>query len=337
MHAITQDRYGSVDVLNLAPIDPPSIGDNDLLVEVHATSVTTADWRMRTATFPPGMRLVGRLVVGLLRPRSRLTGREFSGRVVAVGPKVTRFKVGDEVFGAHDRGANAELIAVSEAAGVARKPRGLSHAEAAALPFGAITSIDFLIDRAKIRPGERVLVLGASGGVGAYAVQVARHCGAHVTGVCSTGNLDMVRALGADAVIDYTAEDPRAIGASWDVIVDPTGKSDLRSYRHALREGGRHLFIEGGVREVWQAMTSRWRRGPTAVWGVSIDHRAAMERVRELVEAGAIRPVIGHRFPMTAVREAHRVVERRRRRGAVILDWPAAGAGAEAAPLRRVG
>jgi len=323
MYAITQDRFGPVDVLQLERRDPPAIGARDLLVEVHATSVTTADWRIRSATFPAGMRLLGRLVVGLTRPRNRLTGREFSGRVVAVGPGVRRFQVGDEVFGAHGRGANAEQIAVPESAGVALKPRGLRHAEAAALPFGAVTAAHFLLDQARVRPGERVLVLGASGGVGVYALQLARHRGAEVTGVCSAANLELVRALGADHALDYAREDPLAAGASWDVIVDTIGRSSFRAHRGALRAGGRHVFIEGGMRELWLALVTPWLRGPTVISGVAIDHREAMARVRELVEAGAIRPVIGHRFPMTAVAEAHRVVERRHRRGAVILDWPA--------------
>jgi NADPH:quinone reductase-like Zn-dependent oxidoreductase len=321
MQTIVCDNYGSLEVLKLEAQERPAIGTHELLVEVHATSVTTADWRMRAANFPVGMRLLGRLVFGLSRPRNRTTGREFSGRVVAVGAGVTRFRIGDEVFGSNPPGANAEYIAVSEAGAVLHKPAGLTHAEAAALPFGAITSVTFLRDMAKVRPGERVLVIGASGGVGVYAVQVAKHLGAEVTGVCSAGNAELVRSLGADHVIDYTTEDFRESGRTWDVIVDTVGKTSFAGERHLLSEGGRHAFVEGGVRELWQSIITLWMRGPTVVAGVSMDNREGLEKVCALVEAGAMRPVVGHRFPMTEVVEAHRVVEGRRRKGAVILDW----------------
>jgi NADPH:quinone reductase-like Zn-dependent oxidoreductase len=324
MQTIVCDNYGPPDILKLEAQERPMIGAEELLVEVHATSVTTADWRFRAANFPVGMRLLGRLFVGLLRPRNRLTGREYSGRVVAVGAGVSRFRVGDEVFGCNAAGVNAEYIAVPESGAVLPKPVGLTHAEAAALPFGAITSVTFLRERANIRPGERVLVVGASGGVGVYAVQVAKYLGAEVTGVCSTNNVELVRSLGADHVIDYTAEDPRRGGHSFDVIVDTVGKTSFADYRHLLGEGGRHVFIEGGVRELWQSLITPHMRGPTVIGGVSIDDREGLEKVCALVEAGAIRAVIGHRFPMTEVVAAHRVVEGRRRRGAVILGWPAA-------------
>jgi NADPH:quinone reductase-like Zn-dependent oxidoreductase len=321
MQAIVIDNYGPADVLKLEARERPTIGAHELLIEVHATSVTTADWRFRAAAFPVGMRLMGRLVVGLLRPRNRSTGREFSGRVVAVGAEVTRFQIGDEVFGSNPPGVNAEYIAVPEGGAVLPKPKGLTHAEAAALPFGAITAVTFLRDRAKIQPGERVLIVGASGGVGVYAVQVAKYLGAEVTAICSSSNAELVRSLGADHVIDYTAEDPRETGRSFDVIVDTVGMTSFREYRDLLSENGRHVFIEGGIRELWQSIITPWMRGPTVVGGVSMDNREALEKATALVAAGAIRPVIGHRFPMTEVVEAHRVVERRRRKGAVILDW----------------
>jgi NADPH:quinone reductase-like Zn-dependent oxidoreductase len=240
---------------------------------------------------------------------------------VAVGAEVTRFQIGDEVFGSNPPGVNAEYIAVPEGGAVLPKPKGLTHAEAAALPFGAITAVTFLRDRAKIQPGERVLIVGASGGVGVYAVQVAKYLGAEVTAICSSSNAELVRSLGADHVIDYTAEDPRETGRSFDVIVDTVGMTSFREYRDLLSENGRHVFIEGGIRELWQSIITPWMRGPTVVGGVSMDNREALEKATALVAAGAIRPVIGHRFPMTEVVEAHRVVERRRRKGAVILDW----------------
>jgi NADPH:quinone reductase-like Zn-dependent oxidoreductase len=262
-------------------------------------------------------------MLGLRRPRNRSTGREFSGRVVAVGAGVTRFAVGDEVFGINPRGVNAEYIVVPESGAVMLKPTRLTHAEAVALPFGAITAVTFLREMAKIQPGERVLIAGASGGVGVYAVQVAKHLGAEVTAICSPGNAELVRSLGADHVIDYTSEDPRTLGRIWDVVVDPVGKTTFADYRALLSEGGRHVIIEGGFRNIWESIITPWMRGPTVLWGVANDNRDALAKVCALVEAGAIRPVIGHRFPMTEVVTAHRVIEGRHRKGAVILDWPA--------------
>ncbi len=341
MKAIVIDQYGPAEVLTIETQSAPSavqLGSQELLIEVHATSVTTADWRFRAAAFPLGMRLLGRLVAGLFRPRNRLTGREFSGRVVAVGSLVNRFQPGDEVFGAHGGGVNAERIIVPESAALAKKPANLSHAEAAALPFGAITSVTFLRDMAKIQPGERVLIVGASGGVGVYAVQIAKQLGAHVTAICSGGKFDLVRSLGADELIDYTEADPRDAGLTWDVIIDPVGKSRFRDYRHLLRAGGRHVFIEAGPREIWQSIVTPWMRGPTVLFGISEENSKTMENLAALVEAGELAPVIGHRLPMTEVVEAHRIVDRRRRRGAVILDWPAASAPSnKTIPLRRAG
>ncbi|MEM1028708.1 MAG: NAD(P)-dependent alcohol dehydrogenase [Myxococcota bacterium] len=323
INAITIDAYGPPEVLKLEAWAVPTPGASELLVEVRATSVTTADMRFRAADFPPGMQLVGRLMAGLFKPRNRLTGFEFSGRVVAVGAGTTRHQVGDEVFGVHTSGVNAELIVVPEGAAIALKPEGITHAEAAALPFGANTAIHFLEDQIQIQPGERVLITGASGGVGVYLVQVAKAAGAEVTAVCSSPNRAFVKALGADHVIDYTVADPRDADQMWDVIVDTVHQTRFNTYRHKLSSGGRHAFIEGGVREVFQFLGNGLRRGPKVVWSVATDSHASVQRLADRVENGRLRPVIGHRFPMTEVVAAHHVVDRRHRRGAVILEWPA--------------
>lgn len=323
MQAIVHDTFGPPEVLELETQPEPTLAGGQVLVAVHATSVTTADWRFRAAKFPVGMRFIGRLIVGFLRPRQRLTGREFSGRVVAVGRDVRRFAVGDEVFGVNPGGVNAELIAVPETAAVLHKPPSLSHAEAAALPFGAMTAVAFVRDLAKVQAGERVLVVGASGGVGAYTVQVAKHLGAEVTGVASTENLGFLRELGVDHVVDYTTQDPAQLRGSYDVIIDTIGKTTFRGYRALLGAHGRHAFVEGGVREILQSLFAP-RRGPKVVFTIASDTREALEEVCALVQAGAIRAVVGHRFPMTEVVAAHRVVGGRKgRRGAVILEWPA--------------
>ena len=319
MLAITHDQYGSPDVLTLQTIDEPKVRPGELLIEVRAFSVTTADWRMRASAFPAGLWLVGRLITGLLRPRHPLSSREFSGRVLAVGANARRFEVGDDVVGIHDAGVSAERIAVPESAVLVRKPDALTYADAAALPFGGLTAVEFLRDYAKVQPGERVLIVGASGGVGVYLVQFAKHLGAHVTAVASAQNLDFVRALGADDAIDYTIDDPRA-GAPYDVIVDTIGKTTFAHYRHALTPPGRHVFIEGGLREMVQAAITPWRGGPRVLFGVARESTDALEALLQLVDDQALRPVVGHRFPLQQTKDAHWLVERRHRKGAVIVD-----------------
>lgn len=323
MKAITHEVFGPPEVLQVVERELPQVSDDGILVQVYATSVTTADWRFRAAEFPAGMRLPGKLTVGFGKPRNQLTGREFSGRVIAIGRKVKRFAVGDEVFGATP-GANAEVIALPESASVVHKPASLSHAEAASLPFGTITAHHFLTNLVNMMEGDRILVIGASGGVGSYVVQLAVALGADVTGVCSTANLDFVRSLGAREVIDYTTTDASSVEATYDAIIDTVGKSTFKQYRKRLAKRGKHAFIEGSGREALQALTTLFSR-QKVLFGVAIDNVENFNHVVRYVEQGAIRPLIGHRFPMDQVVEAHRVVDARRRRGAVILDFPAAG------------
>lgn len=333
MKAITQDRYGSPDVLQIGNLPDPTPGVGDLLVEVHATSVTTADWRFRASAFPGGMWLPGRLMAGLFRPRNPIPGRDFAGRVVKVGANVTDFAPGDMVFGVTTNGATAELTVVPANGAVARIPEGLSPADAAALPFGAITAMVFVRDMARVKQGERVLITGASGGVGVYAVQLAKYLGAEVTAVCSGKNADLVRSLGADHVVDYTREDPRDGGKIYDVIVDAVSTTTFHGYRPHLSATGRHAFIEAGFREIWQSIVTPRRAGPTVLFGIADDSRENLIALRSLVEEGALRPVIGDRFGFDDTAEAHRVVEARRRRGAVIVDVVEPGV----QTLRRVG
>jgi NADPH:quinone reductase-like Zn-dependent oxidoreductase len=323
MRAIIAPHYGPADVLTIVEQPEPELAEDAVLVEVRATSVTTAEWRMRAADFGRGFALLGRLMFGWTRPRVPTTGREFAGRVLAVGAAVTGFSVGDDVFGSHP-GANAERIVVPASDVITRMPRGLSHADAVSLPFGGLTAIDFLEDRAQVQAGERVLVVGASGGVGVYAVQVAKAAGAEVTGVCSGANAGLVRALGVDRVVDYRVTDLATLTGTYDIILDTAGKTSFAKHRHLLSERGRHVFIEGGVRELLQSLTTRWGGGQRVVSGVTEDSRAGFERLRARVEAGQIRPVVGHRFAMDDVVEAHRLVERRHRRGAVVLEFPGA-------------
>ncbi|NVB38835.1 NAD(P)-dependent alcohol dehydrogenase [Pseudenhygromyxa sp. WMMC2535] len=342
MKAIVRDVYGPPEVLEIRELPEPKgdLAPDEVLIEVHATSVTTAEWRMRAAVFPPGFSLPGRLALGWSRPREPLTGRDFGGRVLAVGSAVTRLSPGDAVFGASPKGANVERLVLPESAAIVAAPAGLSHVEVAALPFGANTAMHFLADGAKVQPGERVLVLGASGGVGVYVVQLAKHLGAEVTGVASAANLDFVRELGADHVVDYAITDPLATGQIYDVIVDVAGISSFARAKPALAAAGRYVPIEGSLGDLWRGVWTRIWPGPRVISGVAMDTREALERVRALVEAGAIRPIVGRRFEMAEIVAAHRVVERRRgRRGAVIVELPAAESAKRASvvPLERVG
>ncbi len=319
MKAATQPSYGPADILEIRDMPRPEPGPTEVLVEVHASAVTTADWRLRASAFPGGLWLVGRLVSGLFRPRHEIPGVTFSGRVTALGASVTKFAVGDAVFGFAGHGGHAEYLALSQDAAMARKPEALSHAEAAAIPFGAMSALVFLRDIAKLRPGERILIVGASGGVGASAVQLARHFGADVTGVAGPDSLDLVRSLGAERVIDYTRQDPAKAGQTWDVILDTVGATSFPSIRHALAPTGRWVPLEFGLGEAGQALMARMRRGPKVKLAVSGDSAADLEYLADLVETGTLRAVIDSSFPLDRIADAHRRVETRHAKGAVIL------------------
>jgi NADPH:quinone reductase-like Zn-dependent oxidoreductase len=239
MQAIVQDRYGAPeDVLELREIDPPAVKDGEALVRVHAAAVGKGDWLVVR-----GLPYVARLGYGLRRPRHRVAGLEVAGRVAAAGRAVRQFRPGDEVFG-WCHGAFAEYVAVSEDA-LAPKPANLTLEQAAAVPISAFAALQALRDTGRLRPGQRVLVLGASGGVGTYAVQLAKAFGAAVTGVCSTRSVDLVRALGADHVIDYTREDVPWRGQRYDLILDLAGNRPVSALRRALAPEGTLVFVGG--------------------------------------------------------------------------------------------
>ncbi len=319
MKAAVYENYGPAEVVEIRDVARPEIGDNQILVQTFATSVTTADWRIRASAFPGVMWLPGRLMFGLLRPRNQVLGMEFAGRVVSVGEKVTRFRMGDAVFGFASSGAHAEYLAMPEDGAIAHKPAALGHDEAAAVPFGALSALVFLRDFAKVRPGQKVLVLGASGGVGAYAVLLARHFGATVTGVTSTANVDLVRSLGADRVIDYKKEDYLADEGAYDLVFDTAGISTFRQVKRALNSTGVFLPIEFGPREMMQALFTSCRRGKRVVVGVSNDTGKDLATLRDLLENGELKPVIDGTWPLERIADAYRRVETRHKAGSVIV------------------
>lgn len=319
MQAATYAKYGPADVLSITDIPRPEVKPTEVLVKVYATSVTTADWRIRASAFPGYAWLPGRLMFGLFRPKQKVLGSDFAGRIVAKGDAVTRFKGGDEVFGMSMTGAHAEYIAVSQDAAIAPKPAGLDYDQAAAIPFGALAALVFLRDFARIKPGHKVLINGASGGVGIYAVQLAKHFGATVTGVASTRNLDLVRSAGADHVIDYTRTDFARAGGAYDIILDTVGATTFAQSRKALTPNGVYVPLEFGLREIFQSLRTAITGGQRVKLGVSGDSRADLDYLADLLDSGALVAVIDSTYPLDQIAEAHRRVESRHKTGAVIV------------------
>ncbi|GAB3141728.1 NAD(P)-dependent alcohol dehydrogenase [Micromonospora sonneratiae] len=311
MRAIVQDRYGPTEMLRLQDVDVPKIGADEVLVRVHASGVDPGVWHLVT-----GLPYLVRLGFGLFRPASRVPGMDLAGVVEAVGSNVERFTPGDEVFGT-GRGSYAEY-ASAPANRLAPKPRNLTFEQAAAVPISGQTALAAVRDAGQVRPGKRVLVIGAGGGVGTFAVQLAKALGAHVTGMCSTGKLDLVRSIGADEVVDYTRTDITDRGQRYDVVIDTAGNRRLAQLRLALVPTG-VLVLVGG-----EAGTGKW------LWGFDRQLRALLlsplvsqrlvpllsrestenlVALTELIEAGALTPVVGRTYPLTEVAEALRHLE----------------------------
>jgi len=321
MKAFIYRRYGGPDVVELAEVPKPEPRANEVLVKILATTVTSGDWRVRTLHVPTGLGLVARLAIGFTRPRQPIMGSEMAGTIEAVGKDVTRFRVGDEVFGfpGGAMGCHAQYRVMPEDGRIARKPANLSFEEAASLPFGASTSLHYL-RKARIKAGDTVLVIGASGGVGSAMVQLAKHFGAHVTGVTSTANLALVASLGADRVIDYTREDFTARGETYDIVVDTVGKTPFARSRPVLKEKGRLLAVAAGMPEmlasVWAPLTGSRR----VIAGPAEERAGDIPEIAALAEAGALKPVIDRRYRFAQMPEAHAYVETGRKRGSVVVS-----------------
>ncbi|CAA9286237.1 MAG: Bifunctional protein: zinc-containing alcohol dehydrogenase; quinone oxidoreductase (NADPH:quinone reductase); Similar to arginate lyase [uncultured Chloroflexi bacterium] len=325
MRAMVATSYGPPEVLQLREWAKPVPKANEVLVRVRTTTVSAGDSRMRSFTVPAFVWLPARLHLGLRRLRNPILGMELAGDVEAVGKDVRRFKAGDRLFAStlqHTFGANAEYKCLPENGALAAMPPNVSYEEAAGLAIGASTALHFL-RAADVRPGQRVLVNGASGAVGTFAVQIARHYGAHVTGVCSTGNVDLVKSLGADEVIDYTREDPAASaatrGATFDVVFDAVGKTSLSRWLGTLAPQGR--FLNVGL--PGDALTRRWYAATTGrhvVGGTASPGREDFDHLAELRAAGRLRTVIDRRYPLEQLVEAHRYVDGGHKRGSVAIS-----------------
>lgn len=319
MKAIVQTRYGSPDVLQLQEVAQPTPKAGELLIRVQAASLTPSD-----SAFRKGNPFLIRLMYGLRRPRQPIGGVEFAGDVVEVGEGVTTFRPGDAVFGMSPNhfGAHGEYLCLPADKPVAHKPATLSYAEAVSVADGPCTSLKFLRDVAHVQPGQRVLVNGASGAVGAAAVQLAKYYGAHVTGVCSGRNADMVTSLGADVVIDYTREDFARSGQTWDVIFDAVGKSSYGRCKRALTPHGVYMTTVpdlGTVTAILRTARSNGRKAKFTTAGLK-QTQANLTFLADLFEAGHLRPVVDRSFPLAATADAHRYVETGRKRGTVVIQ-----------------
>jgi NADPH:quinone reductase-like Zn-dependent oxidoreductase len=318
MKAIVCTEYGSPEVLQLQEVETPTPKDREVLIKVRATTVTSADVRIRKADpFPI------RFFYGFLKPKPNLIlGSDLSGEIVAVGKDVTRFQVGDLIFAGTETNlsANAEYICLPETDAIAIRPAHITDEEAAAIPFGAITSLIFLRDKGKIHQGQSILIYGASGALGTAAVQLAQYFGATVTGVCSAANLELVKSLGADEVIDYIQEDFTQRGKTYDMIFDTVGKSPFSGCLRSLKPEGIylravHIDLFSILRGLWTSMT----RSQKVIGGIAIGQQADLMFLKELIEAGQLKAVIDRRYPLAQTAEAHRYAEQGHKRGSVVI------------------
>lgn len=322
MKAAVYKKYGPPDVVQVVDVPTPVARDSQVLVKIRATSISAADWRARSLTVPPGFGPVGRLAFGIFKPRKPILGLSFAGDIVAIGAGVTKFAVGDAVFGVSGFkyfGCHAEFIALPETALILPKPQELSYETAAAMTFGGTTALYFMRDKGQLKPGEKVLVIGASGSVGSAAVQLAKYLGAEVTGVTSTPNLDLVHSIGADHVIDYTAEDIRNSTQRWDMIVDCAGTTGFSTHRHLLNPGGRLCFVLSGLWEMLRTPFNSREGGKRAIHGTGPEMPKDMQLLADLAVAGQFAPLIDSRWPLDDIVAAHARVDTGRKRGAVII------------------
>lgn len=328
MKAVIYTEFGPPEVLHVADVPAPTPKDDEVLIRVHATPVAYGDLLARNFkavtsqefNMPLPLLLPMRLAFGIRKPKVNILGSEFAGEVEAVGSAVTRFKPGDPVMGylGQRMGAYAEYLCMAETGSLALKPASMTHEQAAAVPYGAIMATS-LLRRANIQPGHKVLINGASGGIGSVAVQLARHYGAEVTGVCGTPRLEYVKALGADHVIDYTREDFTCNGETYDLIFDVLGKRSFPQVKGSLKPDGVYLLASFKTRHLLQMLRTKISGSQQVICTLTSETPEDLDFVRELAEAGKFKSIVDRVFPMEQAAAAHRYAESGRKQGAVVI------------------
>lgn len=322
MKAVVHTAYGPPDELQLVEVEKPVPRENEVLIRIHATTVTSSDCNVRNLTFAPKWSLLPmRLQFGLRKPRINRLGIDLAGEIETVGQDVTQFKKGDPVFGRPQPafGAHAEYICIPEDGILTAKPANMTWAEAASIPLAGNTALYFIRDLGNIQAGQKVLINGASGAIGTFAVQLAKYYGAGVTGVCSSTNVELVKSLGADKVIDYTKEDPAKSGEAYDVILDVVGKLPYSHCKDSLKKEGLYLATLPTMAIIFQAIWTSMIGGRKVKFGDAVGKRANLDFLKELAETGKLRPVIDKCYPLEQIAEAFRHAETGHKTGNVVI------------------
>ncbi len=321
MKAVVCTKYNSLEHLKILEVPKPSPKDNEVLIKVYATPVTSGDWRIQSLANPWGFKFLMQVIYGFSKPRQPILGTQLAGTIEAIGKNVKKFKAGDEVIAesALRLGGHAQYRCLSESAPIAIKPKSLSFEEAAVLSFGGVTALDYLKNKTTVRPGEKLLVYGASGSVGIAAVQLGVYFGAKVTGVCSSPNFEFVKSYGAENVIDYKREDFTKNGETYDVILDTVGTLSMAKCKHSLTKSGRLLLVSPGLLQQLAAPFSNLFSSSKIVSGVVSASPGLMQKLCELVKAGKFKAVIDRQFKLDEITSAYEYVGQRHKKGNVVV------------------
>ncbi|MFC1948519.1 NAD(P)-dependent alcohol dehydrogenase [Chloroflexota bacterium] len=322
MKAIVCTKYGPPEVLQLKEVPKPTPRENEILVKIHATTVTAADVIDRSFSFPPYLKPAAKLSLGITRPKKPILGFELAGEIETIGNNVKKYKEGDKVFASTFEfgfGCYAEYVCLSETDTIALMPTNMTYEEAAAVPLGGLTALSFLRSDAKITKGQQILIYGASGSVGTYAVQLAKYYGAEITGVCSTANLEMVKSLGADSVIDYTITDFTNSSKVYDIIFDVVNKLSFSRCKNSLKRQGVYLVTFPSFRFLMQMLWTSITSNKNAKSGEASGKPEDLVFLKDLIEDGKLKPVIDKIYPLEEIADAHTYVEQGHKKGNVVI------------------
>ncbi len=322
MKAILHTKYGPPDELQLKEVEKPVSKENEVLIKIHATTVTTSDCNVRNFTFvPKSFMFLARIMFGFNRPKINILGIDLAGEIEAVGTNVNRFKEGDQVFGSPGAsfGAHAEYLCMPENGALAKKPANMTYEEAAAISLAGNTALFFIRDLGGIQAGQKILIHGASGAIGTYSVQLAKYYGADVTGVCSATNAEMVKSLGADKVIDYTKEDFTKSNERYDIVFDVVGKTTFSQCKGLLKQKGIYLENMLELKDMLNMMWTSIIGGKKIKGGVSKESAENLNFFAELIDSGKLKPVIDRSYPLEQIAEAFQYVEQGHKKGNVVI------------------